>query len=96
MNTDGVVCKLTRRIFVEFVLPAMLMTGVWRAGRRDKEWYKNLYADILISRTIRHVIQVQDAKVSIFPDSQLGRQFRFPENVRLVQEMEKPAGSKDM
>ena len=86
LNPNGLLGCLTRSIFCLFVLPTMLNTKVWMPGNSNKEWFKNLYADVQISRTIRHVLRVHDARAAMFPGSQLGRRFKFKDNDHLLQQ----------
>ena len=43
-------------------------------------------ADILISRTIRHILRVHDARATLFPEEcrAFNRKFRFTDNADLV------------
>jgi hypothetical protein len=77
------------KVFSEFVLPNMLMMQDWKPGVFNRCWIHNLHADIQISRTVRHVLRVHDARSALFPEPHgLPRRFIFPDNVRLLGEEE--------
>ena len=52
------------------------------------DWKSVLRADILISRTVRHVLRVHDARSALFPGDgvQFARTFKFTDNIALVGE----------
>lgn len=86
INPEGIIAQLVKRIFCVFVLPLMLAHGLWSLKDQERAWFSHLIADILVSRTIRHVLRVHDARATLFPEEHrvFGRKFRFTDNTDLV------------
>ena len=83
---EGIVAQLCKRIYCVFVLPLMLAHGLWSLKDQERAWFSHLRADILVSRTIRHVLRVHDARATLFPEEcrAFNRKFRFTDNADLV------------
>lgn len=78
---------LTRKVFVEFILPVGLKNGDWIPDGDSSNWQKNSIADVQISRTIRHVLREDNARAKLFPDHpKSSRVFRFRDNESMVAE----------
>ena len=86
-NPDGEVAALTKKFFVQFILPVGLKNGDWIEDGDSSNWHKNAIVDVQISRTIRHVLREENARGKLFHDHpEQYRVLRFRDNESMLAE----------